>query len=48
VFLTLAFDADEMTSRQVEFVLSETAAHRLGEALTSGSVGVMRQFDFSE
>jgi hypothetical protein len=40
VFLTLDFD----TSRQVEFVLSEKAARQLGEALTSGSVGVMHEF----
>jgi hypothetical protein len=46
VFLTLAFEADE-NPRQVEFVLSEWAAHQLGRALTSGSVGIMREFDLS-
>lgn len=33
VFLTLAFQSDDITNRQVEFVLSEHAAQRLGEAL---------------
>ena len=46
MFLTLAFEADE-TSRQVEFVLSELAARQLGQALTSGSVGIMQEFDLS-
>jgi hypothetical protein len=46
VFLTLDFEADSI-SRQVEFVLSEKAARQLGEALSSGSVGVMQEFDLS-
>jgi hypothetical protein len=47
VFLTLAFEADS-SSRQVEFVFSERAAQRLGEALTSGSIGIMREFDLAD
>jgi hypothetical protein len=47
VFLTLAFDSEDITDRQVEFVFSERAAQRLGEALLSGSVGVMREFDLA-
>jgi hypothetical protein len=46
VFLTLDFDTSD-TSQQVEFVLSEKAARQLGEALTSGSVGVMQEFHLS-
>jgi hypothetical protein len=42
VFLTLTLHESD---RQVEFVLSEDAAHRLGEALVSGSYGVMREFN---
>lgn len=47
MFLTLAFETDA-NSRQVEFVLSERAANLLGEALISGSVGVIREFDLDE
>ncbi len=47
VFLTLACNTD-VTCRQVEFVLSERAANRLGEALMSGSLGVMRQLDLAD
>ena len=47
MFLTLAFDSEDITDRQVEFVFSERAAQRLGEALLSGSVGVMREFDLA-
>jgi hypothetical protein len=43
VMLALAF-SDGNATRQVEFVFSEEAANRLGEALISGSVGVMRDF----
>ena len=46
MFLTLDFDTYD-TSRQVEFVLSEKAARQLGEALTSGAVGIMQQFTLS-
>jgi hypothetical protein len=46
VFLTLDFDTCD-TSRQVEFVLSEKAARQLGEALTSGSFGVVQEFHLS-
>jgi hypothetical protein len=47
VFVTLAFET-EATSRQVEFVFSERAAQLLGEALTSGSIGIMREFDLAD
>ena len=47
VFLTLSF-SDDITDRQVEFVFSERAAQRLGEALLSGSGGVMREFDLTD
>ena len=46
MFLTLDFASCD-TARQVEFVLSEKAARQLGEALTSGSVGVMQEFSLS-
>jgi len=42
VFLTIR---DAVDGEQVELVLSETSAYQLGEALISGSVGVMREFD---
>jgi len=46
VFLTLAFD-DDTNARQIELVLSERGASRLGQALISGSVGVGREFNLS-
>jgi hypothetical protein len=45
VFLTVTFR--ESSARQVEFVLPERAANQLGEALMSGSHGVMREFDLA-
>jgi hypothetical protein len=45
VFLILAFDEDDETSRQIEFVLPETLARHLGQALTSGALGAARNFD---
>ena len=45
VFLTLAFEDDN--ARQIELVLSQRAANRLGEALISGSVGVRREFNLA-
>jgi hypothetical protein len=47
VFLTLSFHTDEITNRQIEFVFSARAAQQVGEALLSGSVGVMREFDLA-
>jgi hypothetical protein len=44
VFLTLTLHEND---RQVEFVLSEHAAYRLGEALVSGAHGIMREFDLA-
>jgi hypothetical protein len=46
VFVTIEY-ADDSGFRQVDLVLSERAADRLAEALISGSVGVMRELDFS-
>jgi hypothetical protein len=46
VFLTLSINADDKNAvQQVELVLSELAANKLGEALMSGSLGVKRDFD---
>jgi hypothetical protein len=46
VFLTLSNGADDNNAiQQIDFVLSERAASDLGNALISGSVGVMREFD---
>ena len=45
VFLTLAFEDNNV--RQIELVLSERAASRLGQALISGSVGVGREFNLA-
>ena len=45
VFLTFAFEDDNV--RQIELVLSERAASRLGQALISGSVGVGREFNLA-
>jgi hypothetical protein len=45
VFLTVTFQADDNVCRRFELVLSEHSAHRLGEALASGAVGVMRELD---
>ena len=47
VFLTLSFDAEDGCAQLVEFVLSERAAHELGEALTSGSIGIMRKVELT-
>jgi hypothetical protein len=47
VFLTLAFDDDEIT-RKIEFVLSKRAAHHLGEALIAGSAGATREFNLAD
>jgi hypothetical protein len=44
VFLTVTNGVDNVT-QQIEFVLSEEAARHLGDALISGSLGVMRKFD---
>jgi len=46
VFLTLTFD-DDTSTRQVELVLSEHSAKQLAEALSSGALGVMREFYLS-
>jgi len=46
VFLTLTFD-DDTSTRQVELVLSEHSAKQLAEALSSGALGVMREFHLS-
>ena len=46
VFLTLAFE-NENNTRQIDLVLSEGAANRLGQALISGSVGVERDFNLA-
>ena len=43
VFVTLAFE-DGNNARQIELVLSERAANRLGHALISGSFGFGRDF----
>jgi hypothetical protein len=45
VFLTVTFPADDNTSRRFELVLSEQSAHKLGQALASGSIGVMRELE---
>jgi hypothetical protein len=47
VFVAVAFE-DGSTARQIEFVLSERAAHRLGQALMSGSVGVMQELNLAD
>ena len=44
VFLTLAFEDDD-NARQIELVLSERAANRLGQALIFGSVGLGQEFN---
>jgi hypothetical protein len=46
VFLSLVFSEGEVT-RQVELVLSQRTAKQLGNALMSGSLGVMQEFDLS-
>ena len=47
VFLTLVFE-DDNNARQIELVLSEHGANRLGQALISGSVGVGREFSLAD
>jgi hypothetical protein len=47
VFLTLSFHSGDTTIREVEFVFSKRAAQWVGEALLSGSVGVMREFNLA-
>jgi hypothetical protein len=44
VFLTISFGD---TARQLELVLSERTAHRLGEALKAGSIGLPQEFHLS-
>ena len=46
VFLSLAFE-DDNNVRQIELVLSERAANRLGQALISGSVGLGQDFNLA-
>jgi len=43
VFLTVAGDADTNKEIQIDLVVSEAEANNLGNALISGSVGVMRE-----
>jgi hypothetical protein len=38
-------DNEAIQHQHVEFVIPEWAAKQLGDALISGSVGVMREFD---
>jgi hypothetical protein len=46
VFVSLSACAENGNGAQhIEIVLPECAANHLGEALISGSVGVMREFD---
>jgi hypothetical protein len=47
VFITLVLSGNQ-NARQIEFVLSEQAASRLGDALISGSVGVMRELNLAD
>ena len=48
VYVTLASSSDDAeAAQQIELVLPECAANHFGEALISGSVGVMREFDLS-
>jgi len=48
VYVTLAGSSDDAeAAQQIELVLPECAANHFGEALISGSVGVMREFDLS-
>jgi hypothetical protein len=47
VFLTLSFSGEDGCDQLVEFVLTERAAHELGEALTSGSIGIMRKIELT-
>ena len=46
VFLTLAFEDDD-NARQIELVLSERTANRLGQALIFGSVGLGQEFNLA-
>jgi hypothetical protein len=48
VYLSVSFDDHDNSVRQLEFVLPEQAALRLGEALISGSVGIMREFSLPD
>jgi len=45
VFLTICFSQDDDPERKLELVLSEQVASRLAQALTSGSVGLMQEFN---
>lgn len=45
VFLTISLTNDA-PERKVEFVLSEQVASRLSQALASGAVGLMQEFNF--
>ena len=48
VYVTLSGCAGNGNAPQsIELVLPECAASRLGEALISGSVGIMREFDLN-
>jgi hypothetical protein len=46
VFLTLSSCADATEAiQQIELVIPERAANYIGDALVSGSIGIMRKFD---
>jgi hypothetical protein len=50
VFLTLSLFVgtdDNTAMQQVDLVIPERTANQLGDALISGSVGIMREFDLS-
>ena len=48
MFLTICFSPDEEPERKLELVLPEQAASRLGQVLTSGSVGLIQEFNLSD
>jgi hypothetical protein len=45
IFLSVLVENGNDSSQHIELVLQEGAARELGEALISGSVGIMREFD---
>jgi hypothetical protein len=47
VFVAICFNTGDDPIRTLELVLSEQVASRLGQALASGSVGLMQEFNLS-
>jgi hypothetical protein len=48
IFLTISGAADTNKQIKIELVISEHAANNLGDALISGSLGILRELEVQE